>query len=217
MTEAGHRRQLRSASSCAMRSTDSTTSARIPCSTDSWARTRSRASCGTRSFPTSTSSASAGRRLRHRSPKSTSPARCCAAVCSPWRAAGGAVGVRTHCSPASPEINTIIGLICFGLALRAHGWRITYLGADTPLPTLIETADLLQPALVVVSAALPELTQSALGGLRELACVAPLALAGRGTDASITDTVGARWLNEDPVAAAASTAAPRADANRMDN
>jgi methanogenic corrinoid protein MtbC1 len=103
-------------------------------------------------------------------------------------------------------------LICFGLALRAHGWRITYLGADTPLATLIETADLLQAALVVVSATLPELTQSALGGLRELAGTAPLALAGSGTDASIAETVGARWLNEGPVAAAASTAAPRADA-----
>ena len=110
-----------------------------------------------------------------------------------------------------------LGLICFGLALRAHGWRITYLGADTPLATLLETADLLQPALVVVSAAIPELAQSALGGLRELACVAPLALAGRGTDASITETVGARWLNEDPVTAAASTAAPGADTNRIDN
>ena len=109
MTEAGHRRQLPSASSCARRSTDSTTSARIPYSTGSWVPTRSRASCGTRSFPTSTSSANAGRTLRHRSRKSTSPARCYAAVCSPWRAAGGAVGVRTHCSPAFPEINTISG------------------------------------------------------------------------------------------------------------
>ena len=27
-----------------------------------------------------------------------------------------------------------LGLICFGLALRAHGWRITYLGADTRYP-----------------------------------------------------------------------------------
>jgi MerR family transcriptional regulator, light-induced transcriptional regulator len=101
-----------------------------------------------------------------------------------------------------------LGLICFALALRAHGWRITYLGADTPLPTLIDTAELLQPALVVVSAALPELAQSALGGLRELACVAPLALAGRGTDASIADTTGALWLNEDPFTAAASTTDP---------
>ena len=105
-----------------------------------------------------------------------------------------------------------LGLISFGLALRAHGWRITYLGADTPLLTLIETADLLQPALVVVTATIPELAQNALGGLRELACVAPLALAGGGTDASITETIGARWLNEDPVAAAASTAASGAGA-----
>ena len=104
-----------------------------------------------------------------------------------------------------------LGLICFGLALRAHGWRITYLGADTPLLTLIETTDLLQPALVVVSATLPELARSALAGLRELARVAPLALAGGGTEASIADTIGARWLNEDPVTAAASTAAPAAD------
>jgi len=102
-----------------------------------------------------------------------------------------------------------LGLICFGLALRAHGWRITYLGADTPLPTLIETADLLQPALIVVSAALPELAQSARGGLSELACVAPLALAGAGTDAGLAEAVGARWLEEDPVEAAASIAAPR--------
>ena len=71
--------------------------------------TRSRASYGTRSFPTSTSSASAGRTLRHQSRKSTSPARCSAAVCSPWRAAGGAVAVPTQSSRAFPEINTISG------------------------------------------------------------------------------------------------------------
>ena len=60
-------------------------------------------------LPTSTSSANAGRTLRHRSRKSISPAPCSAAVCSPWRAAGGAVSVRTHCSPAFPEINTNSG------------------------------------------------------------------------------------------------------------
>jgi DNA-binding transcriptional MerR regulator len=110
-----------------------------------------------------------------------------------------------------------LGLICFGLALRARGWRITYLGADTPLLTLMETADLLQPALVVVSAALPELAQRALDGLRDLACVAPLGLAGGGADAIIAETVGARWLNEDPVTAAASSAIPPGRRDRMDN
>jgi DNA-binding transcriptional MerR regulator len=37
-------------------------------------------------------------------------------------------------------------------------------------------------------------------------------LAGGGTDAGTAETIGARWLNQDPVAAAASTAAPEADA-----
>ena len=42
-------------------------------------------------------------------------------------------------------------LICFGLALRARGWRITYLGIDTPLPGLGDAAWLLQPAIVVLN------------------------------------------------------------------
>jgi DNA-binding transcriptional MerR regulator len=105
-----------------------------------------------------------------------------------------------------------LGLICFGLALRTHGWRITYLGADTPLPTLIEAAELLQPALVVVSAAIPELAQAAAGGLRELASAAPVGLAGGGTDVALARAVEARWLDDDPVTAAASIAAPGAGA-----
>ena len=200
-----------------MRSTDSTTSARIPYSTGSWVPTRSRASCGTRSFPTSTSSASAGRTLEASVAQEHFASALLRgrllALARDWGRGRGPHALLA-CVPGDQHD---LGLICFGLALRAHGWRITYLGADTPLPTLIETADLLQPALVVVSATIPELAQSTLGGLRELACVAPLALAGGGTDASIAETAGARWLNEDPVAAAASTAAPGADANRIDN
>ena len=130
MTETAHRRQLRSAGSCAMRLTDSTTSARIRYSTGSWGRTRWRAPSGMRSFPTSTSSANASRTLRHRSRKSTSPARCSAAVCSPWPATGGAVAVPHALLACVPGDQHNLGLICFGLALHAHGWRITYLGAD---------------------------------------------------------------------------------------
>ena len=43
-----------------------------------------------------------------------------------------------------------LGLIAFGLALRSRGWRIAYLGTDTPLETLDEAARSLAPALVVV-------------------------------------------------------------------
>jgi DNA-binding transcriptional MerR regulator len=38
-----------------------------------------------------------------------------------------------------------LGLLAFGLALRARGWRIGYLGADTPLDTLDRAARALDP------------------------------------------------------------------------
>ena len=62
-----------------------------------------------------------------------------------------------------------LGLICFGLALRRHGWRIAYLGPDTPLDTLGETARQLDPALVVLTATTPALATAARAGLAEVA------------------------------------------------
>jgi DNA-binding transcriptional MerR regulator len=96
-----------------------------------------------------------------------------------------------------------LGLICFGLALRRHGWRIAYLGPDTPLDTLGETARQLRPALVVLTATTPDLATAARAGLAEVAGSAPLALAGAGMSAKIAEDVGARHLQDDPVTAAA--------------
>src|SRR5215208_4034587 len=48
-----------------------------------------------------------------------------------------------------------LGLIVFGLALRERGWRITFLGPDTPLDTLTETVATLRPDAVVLAAATP--------------------------------------------------------------
>jgi MerR family transcriptional regulator, light-induced transcriptional regulator len=45
-----------------------------------------------------------------------------------------------------------LGLIAFGLALRARGWRIVYLGADTPLASVADAARACHPEFVVVSA-----------------------------------------------------------------
>ena len=45
-----------------------------------------------------------------------------------------------------------LGLMAFGLALRSHGWRVAYFGSDTPLETIDEAADALEPSLVVLSA-----------------------------------------------------------------
>ena len=96
-----------------------------------------------------------------------------------------------------------LGLICFGLALRGHGWRIAYLGQDTPLDTLTATARQLAPALVVLTATTAASATTARGGFAEVARAAPLALAGAGMSRELADAVGARHLEDDPVTAAA--------------
>src|SRR5271166_6359514 len=102
-----------------------------------------------------------------------------------------------------------LGLICFGLALRAHGCRITFLGPDTPLVTIAEAARLLRPALVVLTAALPEQATGLGEGLQEVARVAPVAIAGNGASTELAEAIGARYLDEDPVTAAATLADAR--------
>ena len=56
----------------------------------------------------------------------------------------GGSGPRALLACPSGELHDL-GLICFGIALRGYGWRITYLGADTPQSTLIEAATQLTP------------------------------------------------------------------------
>jgi DNA-binding transcriptional MerR regulator len=90
-------------------------------------------------------------------------------------------------------------LIAFGLALRAHGWRIAYLGPDTPLSSLADTARTLEPKLVVVSATTPQRLSRMREELGALARSAPLALAGAGARAALAEAVGATHLPDDPV------------------
>jgi MerR family transcriptional regulator, light-induced transcriptional regulator len=95
-----------------------------------------------------------------------------------------------------------LGLIAFGLAVRARGWRVTFLGQDTPVADVTETAKALRPELVVVSATSRRRLASIADELRSLAEVAPLAVAGAGADAAIAERAGAQLLEGDPVSAA---------------
>jgi MerR family transcriptional regulator, light-induced transcriptional regulator len=94
-------------------------------------------------------------------------------------------------------------LIMFGLALREQGWRIAFLGADTPVASVAEAAERLDPALVVVSAVRAESLARERSALRALARDRRLALAGAGADAAVARAVGAELLAGDPVSAAA--------------
>jgi methanogenic corrinoid protein MtbC1 len=45
-----------------------------------------------------------------------------------------------------------LGLVAFGLALRTRGWRIVYLGFDTPLQSVADAMRACDAAVVVISA-----------------------------------------------------------------
>jgi DNA-binding transcriptional MerR regulator/methylmalonyl-CoA mutase cobalamin-binding subunit len=86
-----------------------------------------------------------------------------------------------------------LGLIAFGLALRERGWRIDYLGSDTPVASIAEAAEAIEPELLVLSAVTPE-------PLRRLPQIRAqrIALAGAGAQGIDAELV----LTGDPVAEA---------------
>ena len=98
-----------------------------------------------------------------------------------------------------------LGLICFGIALRGHGWRITYLGANTPQSTLIEAAAQLTPNIIVLASTRSSRLRALAGETRT--STVPIALAGRGATRRVADELGATLLDVDPVTAAARVAA----------
>jgi MerR family transcriptional regulator, light-induced transcriptional regulator len=94
-------------------------------------------------------------------------------------------------------------LICFGLALAARGWSITYLGPDTPIATIREAVVGRERPLVVVSAMTGDRLGSVQHELTELAADLRLALAGAGATKELASATGAAMLlDEDPVTAA---------------
>jgi DNA-binding transcriptional MerR regulator len=90
-------------------------------------------------------------------------------------------------------------LVCLGLALREHGWRITLLGADTPLDTMIATAGTLHQDMTVVAITIGEQIDVIAPELAVLARRTPLVLAGPGATADVAAEIGATYVNGDPV------------------
>ena len=95
-----------------------------------------------------------------------------------------------------------LGLIAFGLALRARGWRIAYLGPDTPLDTLEAAAGSLAPALVVATSVDANRIARIADALAELADRYRVGLGGSGADEDAAAKIGATFLGGDPIAAA---------------
>ncbi len=100
-------------------------------------------------------------------------------------------------------------LVAFGLTLRGHGWRISYLGADTPVASIVEAARRLSPAAVVVSGTVAGAFDAVATQLREVALHAPLYLAGAAARPRVARRAHGTLLVGDVVAAADALVAER--------
>jgi MerR family transcriptional regulator, light-induced transcriptional regulator len=96
-----------------------------------------------------------------------------------------------------------LGLIAFGLALRSRGWRIVYLGPDSPIETVEDASRRLEPSLVVLNAVSPERVRPVLTKLCALARRHRLALGGAAAQYSTLEGSGVLALTGDPTAEAA--------------
>jgi DNA-binding transcriptional MerR regulator len=113
----------------------------------------------------------------------------------------GGSGPRAVLAGAPGELHDL-PLIALGLALRGRGWRITYLGADTPLDTAADTARELRPRLFLISATVPGRLGPLTEELARLANELSLTIAGTGANADLAEEIGARYLPGDPVSEA---------------
>src|SRR4051795_5795312 len=88
-----------------------------------------------------------------------------------------------------------LGLIAFGLALRSRGWRIVYLGTDTPIETVQEASRQVQPSLIVLAAVAGARVEPHAEPLRQLARRYRVALAGP----AAVEAGGMLLLTGDPI------------------
>ena len=107
-------------------------------------------------------------------------------------------GPRAVLACAPGELHDL-GLIAFGLTLNRKGWRITYLGPDTPVESLVDTAGRLESDLVVVAATSKRRLTPLVDALTALSRTTRVAVAGSGAAAGVD---GLQTLSEDPVTAA---------------
>jgi DNA-binding transcriptional MerR regulator len=96
-----------------------------------------------------------------------------------------------------------LGLIAFGLALHARGWRIVYLGQDAPIETVEDVSRRLEPSLVVLHTVSAERVEPVAAALRELAGRRRVALGGAATRDGAPAPEGVLLLTGDPIAEAA--------------
>ncbi len=120
-----------------------------------------------------------------------------------WGDGAGPVAVLS----CPPNEQHDLALICFGIALRRHGWRILFLGADTAVSATRDVVRWLGPEFVLVATSDRAHFDAVADELAELRRDGPLAVVGQGLTPADADAIGAQLVQNEPVTAAAFVAA----------
>jgi DNA-binding transcriptional MerR regulator len=111
-----------------------------------------------------------------------------------------------------------LGLLTFGVALHRRGWRITYLGTDSPVAAVADISRSVVPAVVVLLGMTEEGFLDQAHEIETLAKQVQVVIAGRGATHKVARRTGTHALNQDPVSAAETIdrdhPAPRDDRRR---
>jgi MerR family transcriptional regulator, light-induced transcriptional regulator len=112
-----------------------------------------------------------------------------------WGAGAGPLAVLA-CPPGEEHD---LGLLALGVVLHGLGWRIAYLGPDTPMETLAEAAERMKADCVVLAAASAKRFQASEKEISRLAGLRRVALAGAGASAELAERSQTLLLTGGPV------------------
>ncbi len=114
-----------------------------------------------------------------------------------WGVGSGPIAVLA-CPPG--EFHDIV-LLSFGVLLGRSGWRVRYLGPDTPITSVAAAVRMIQADAIVMASRRPNGFRDHALALRELGRTQPLWLAGRGATPRVLEEIQVRSLGGDLVGA----------------
>lgn len=127
-----------------------------------------------------------------------------------WGAGSGPVAILACPSGERHDL----ALIAFGLLLRERGWRIVFLGQDTPAFTIAESSELLEPDAIVIAALDARKLRAVDAELEALAASFAVYIAGAGASRRLARRLGAVQLEGEPTHAAGTLDAARSGTPR---
>ena len=111
-------------------------------------------------------------------------------------------GIGRHALLAAPSGEQHdLGLVVLALVLRDRGWRVTFLGADTPIETITDTKRRVAPEVIVLAMLKAPKLEPA--DMRDLARGSRVLISGRGASPALARKLAVEHFAGGPIEAAA--------------